>query len=109
MIGHDDGFTAAMIRVASDVNLPLHEAVHAIIWRTVGEDIVEVRSQDDVHYTKISRPLDERDIIAIMAPEVWMTAYAIACTDRSVSDDQGSVDKILNGRVDAAEFKNRIR
>ncbi len=90
-----------------DLNIGLHGAVHVVIWRATGEGIGEVTDQEDRVITTLSpaRSLGEWDVIALMAPEVYMTMHGIPFTDNSVSDDRRVVDLILHDKPDADAIK----
>jgi hypothetical protein len=105
MNGDGRELTDAGNAVHSNSDIGLHEAIHAVIWRVLGENLVEVRDQDDRVITAISHPLDEFNIIGLMGPEVYMTMHNIAFTENSVSHDRKSVDKFLEGRADSTQLK----
>src|SRR6266478_3796368 len=103
----DDELAQAVEAIASNLNIGLHEAVHIAIWRATGEGIGEVIDQEDRVITTLSpaRSLDEWDVIALMAPEVYMTMHGIPFTDNSVSDDRRVIDLILRDKPDADAIK----
>jgi hypothetical protein len=55
--------------------------------------------------TTILSPLDQFNIIAVLAPEVYMTMYHITFSENSVSDDRKSIDQFLKNIKDSSQYK----
>lgn len=107
---NDPGTRAALRRLESNENLGLHETVHAVVWRMLGEDIKEISDQGDHMVVRVSlnRPADPGDVIGTMAPEVFMTLYGIAFTENSVSDDRRKVRELLSVFPDPEKVHQQV-
>ena len=106
----EDDLADAIYRLELNENLGLHEAIHAVVWRVLGEDIAEVSDQGDhlVVRVVLNRPVNPGDVIGTMAPEVYMTIYGVAFTVNSVSEDRRKVQELLSVFPDPEKVRQQV-
>jgi hypothetical protein len=93
----------------SNMNLGMHESVHAVLCRARGAD-VEITDGTKHALTSCSKkPRSlEWQVMVILGPEVYLSLHGLAFSEKSVSDDRKKVNDLLKGQARVSQFRARM-